>query len=221
MAAHSLKDRSCWVFDLDNTLYDSRYNLFHQIDLRMRAFVQEFLRLGPDDAFRVQKQYFREYGTTLRGLMARHALDPAPYLAHVHDIDLSMIPPNPELDALLAALPGRKVIFTNASANHAERVVERLGIARHFDGCLDIVGTNYVPKPERATYDQLVAQFGLSPTSCVMVEDMARNLKPAKDLGMATVWVETESDFAREGGEDPHVDYRTTDLTGWLADVLA
>ncbi|MGB0682686.1 MAG: pyrimidine 5'-nucleotidase [Magnetovibrionaceae bacterium] len=221
MANRDLKSIHTWVFDLDNTLYDARCNLFHQIDIRMRGFIEDFLGLGPDEAFRIQKTYFREYGTTLRGLMDRHGLEPERFLDHVHDIDLGVVEPNPALDRHLDTLPGRKVIFTNASAGHAERVTKKLGINRHFEGCLDIVGTGYLPKPQARTYDILIDRFGIEPEGAVMVEDMARNLSPAKALGMTTLWVRTDSDFGREGSGGDYIDHVTDDLTAWFGELLS
>lgn len=217
----NLNPPEAWVFDLDNTLYCSSYNLFGQIDVRMKTFIAEFLNMEPDEAFKVQKRYFREYGTTLRGLMDRHDLDPADFLNHVHDIDVNVVPPNPVLDAALEALPGRKLIFTNADVNHAERVMERLGVRRHFEAVFDIVACDYVPKPQPGVYHRLVERFDLVPERTVMLEDMARNLIPAADLGMTTVWVRTENDWGQEGSDGDHVHHVTDDLTSWLSELAA
>jgi putative hydrolase of the HAD superfamily len=206
-----------WVFDLDNTLYSETYNLFGQVEVRIKSFVAEFLNLELEAAFKVQKQYFRDYGTTLRGLMECHDVDPMVYLDHVHDIDLDVVPPNPDLDEALQALPGRKIIFTNADLGHAERVMERLGVSHHFEAVFDIVACDYVPKPEPTVYQALVTQYDLEPHRTVMVEDMARNLKPAADMGMTTVWVRNDNDWGREGSEGDHVHHVTDDLTAWLS----
>jgi putative hydrolase of the HAD superfamily len=207
-----------WVFDLDNTLYCGVHGLFEQIDLRMRDFLARFLDVDETEAYRVQKSYFKQYGTTMRGMMINHAMDPRPYLDHVHDIDISAIPPAPELDQALARLSGRKLIFTNADTAHAERVLARLGIAHHFNAVFDIVEADYVPKPEPQVYDLLVKRFAINPSSAVMVEDIARNLEPAAKLGMATVWVRpvTECAICKEDPDGDHVDFITDDLTAWL-----
>jgi putative hydrolase of the HAD superfamily len=205
-----------WIFDLDNTLYSETCNLFGQVEVRIKSFVAEFLNLELEAAFKVQKQYFRDYGTTLRGLMECHDVDPVVYLDHVHDIDLDVVPPNPDLNKALQALPGRKIIFTNADLGHAERVMERLGVSHHFEAVFDIVACDYVPKPDPAVYQALVDQYDLEPQRTVMVEDMARNLKPAADMGMTTVWVRSNNDWGREGSDGDYVHHVADDLTAWL-----
>ena len=208
-----------WVFDLDNTLYSGVHGLFEQIDRRMKAYLAQYLDIDEDEAFRVQKTYFRDYGTTLRGMMLNHAMDPKPYLDFVHDIDVSAIPPAPELGRALSRLHGRKLIFTNSDMPHVERVLARLGIADHFDGVFDIFHADFVPKPEPAIYAQMVKRFGLKPERAVMVEDIARNLEPAHALGMKTVWVRpvTECDICKEGPGGDYVHFETEDLAAWLA----
>jgi putative hydrolase of the HAD superfamily len=206
-----------WVFDLDNTLYSETCNLFGQVEIRIQSFVGKFLNLEPETASKLQKKYFRDYGTTLRGLMECNDVDPIVYLDYVHDIDLDVLPPNPDLNAALHALPGRTIIFTNADLGHAERVMERLGVGHHFEAVFDIVACDYVPKPEPAVYQALVQKFDLEPTRTVMVEDMARNLKPAADMGMTTVWVRSDNDWGREGSDDGYVDHIADDLTKWLS----
>ncbi|MCB2099223.1 MAG: pyrimidine 5'-nucleotidase [Rhodobacterales bacterium] len=209
-----------WVFDLDNTLYPASCDLFSQVDRRMKAFIADYLSVPEDEAFRIQKQYFRDHGTTLRGLMTHHGMAPDPFLDYVHDIDLSAVAPNPALDRALAALPGRKVIFTNASVAHAERVMDRLGVTGRFDGLFDIHAADFEPKPRPAVYDRMVAALGIEPTRAVMVEDIARNLEPAAALGMVTVWVRTDSHWGLDGADGDWVHHATDDLTAWLQGVL-
>ncbi len=208
-----------WVFDLDNTLYAASTNLFSLIDRRMRAFIADFLDLDLDQARRVQKRYFREYGTTLRGLMERHGVEPRRFLDHVHDIDLSALAPAPELAAALARLEGRKFIFTNATAGHAERIMARLGVGDRFDSVFDIETAGYVPKPDPGTYRALVDRFALEPKKTVMIEDIARNLVPAAEMGMTTVWLRSDSPWGSEGADGDHVHYVADDLAGWLGRV--
>lgn len=215
----AVRNAQTWVFDLDNTLYPPSINLFEQIDRRMRDYIAAALGISPDDAFRIQKRYFLEYGTSLRGLMNRHGMDPAPFLEHVHDIDVTMLAPAPALDAALAALPGRKLIHTNGSTRHAERVMDRLGVAHHFDAVFDIVAARYTPKPEPGPYADLLSRFGVDPRRAVMVEDMARNLAPAADLGMTTVWVRNDTDHGRTGMEGVRIDFIVDDLVAWLESV--
>ena len=219
--AQPLLHTDTWVFDLDNTLYSGVHGLFEQIDARMKAYLATFLDIDEDEAYRVQKTYFREYGTTLRGMMLNHAMDPVPYLDFVHDIDVSAIPAAPALNAQLARLTGRKVIFTNADMAHVERVLARLGITDHFDAVFDILGADFIPKPEPQVYDTLIKRFVIDPKRAVMVEDIARNLEPAAALGMTTVWVKpvTDCDVCKEQPNGTHVDYETDDLVAWLGSL--
>ncbi len=220
MTPQDVRDVDHWVFDLDNTLYPASANLFDQIDKKMCAYIADYLGLSHAEAYKVQKSYFREHGTSLRGMMENHHMDPGPYLDYVHEIDLSVIEIDRRMNAALDRLPGRKVVFTNAATNYALNVLERLGIAHHFDGVFDIVDADYVPKPEPSVYDTVVERFGIDPTSAVMVEDIARNLRPAADLGMRTVWVMTDRPWAHAEAETANPDFRTTDLSAWLAEVV-
>ncbi len=205
-----------WIFDLDNTLYPANLRLFDQISELMTRFVMDFLELDRTRAAQLQKDYFHAHGTTLKGLMDNHDCDPDEFLAFVHDIDYSPIPEDPRLVDSLGRLPGRKLIFTNGDVPHAERALKQLGLTDMFEVIFDIVASGFIPKPDPAPYRNLVEQHGLSPERCVYFEDIARNLKPAKDMGMTTVWVEG-SPYARvrSTGFD-HVDHRTGDLTDWL-----
>ena len=209
-----------WIFDLDNTLYPASCNLFDQVDARMGAFIQDLLSLPPVEARRVQKQYFREHGTTLRGLMDFHDVDPEDFLHFVHDIDFSVVPAAPELDAALSRLKGRKLVYTNATVPYSERVLGRLGITHHIEAIFDIVAADYRPKPEPDSYHQLIAEHGIDPSRAVLVEDIARNLAPAAALGMTTVWVPNETDWSHDGAEDGHVHHVAEDLAAWLGELL-
>lgn len=209
-----------WIFDLDNTLYPASCDLFSQVDVRMRDFISQYLGLDAKEAYALQKTYFRECGTTLRGLMTRHDMDPGPYLDYVHDIDLSPIVASPELAVALKNLPGNRYIFTNASTAHAERVMDRLGISHLFDGIFDIVEADYSPKPDPVIYDSFIRKYGIDPARAVMVEDMARNLKPAHDLGMSCVWIRGDTDWAREGSQDGYIHHETDDLVTWLKEAV-
>ncbi len=214
-----LKNAEAWVFDLDNTLYPASSNLFAQIDERMRSYIADFLELELSQAERLQKHYFRQYGTTLRGLMNRHGMEPRPFLDHVHAIDLTPVAPDPVLAAALARLRGRKLIFTNATADHAERVVARLGVGHHFDAVFDIAAAGYLPKPEPEVYKRLVKRHRLDPLRTVMIEDISRNLEPAAALGMTTVWVRSANPWAAEGAEGDHIHHVTDDMVAWLEET--
>lgn len=206
-----------WAFDLDNTLYSADCRLFHQIDRRMGEYVSKLLGLDAEAARRVQKEYFRTYGTTLRGLMLRHGVEPRGYLDFVHDIDLTVVAPNPALDAALESLPGTKVIFTNACEPHARRVIERLGIARHFRAIFDIHCAEYVPKPEAEVYARFVAAHCAAPERAALFEDTAANLAPAAALGMTCVLVTPGEDGVINDRAAPHVHHVTDDLAGFLS----
>ena len=208
-----------WVFDLDNTLYHPRANLFAQIDQRMTAFIMELLSLDAVAARTLQKRYFVDYGTTLRGLMHHYGIDPRVFLDYVHDIDLNVVGPDAGLARALEALPGRKLIFTNGDAPYARRVLERLGVAAHFEAIHDIVATDFVPKPEDAPYDQLLGDYGIDARRAVFVEDMARNLLPAKARGMATVWVNNGSEKGGFGASPDFIDLEITDVAAWLSGI--
>lgn len=214
-----------WIFDLDNTLYPASSNLFAQVDRRIGEFIAGYFDLPLDEAKRKQKAYYRDYGTTLRGLMTEHDVDPVAFLDYVHDIDVTPITPSAALDAALADLPGRKLIYTNGSTRHAENVIGRLGVAHRFEGIFDIVAADYVPKPDPRPYAAMVERHGVDPTRAAMVEDIARNLVPAAALGMTTVWVRSEADWSHPDGPGigtgAHIHHVVDDLVAWLADVAA
>jgi putative hydrolase of the HAD superfamily len=217
--AESAAGVEAWVFDLDNTLYPASCNLFAQIDIKMRDFVSKFLGLESEEAYLKQKEYFRQYGTTLRGMMVMHDMDPHAFLDHVHDIDVSPVPPSPDLDAALGRLPGRKLIFTNATVDHAQRVMDRLGVSHHFDGIFDICRTDFIPKPEPSIYDLFIEDYGIDPKKSVMVEDISRNLAPAAALGMTTVWIKTDTKWGHASSDEDHVHHVIDDLNDWLAEI--
>lgn len=216
-----------WVFDLDNTLYPHRSNLFAQIDVRMTAYVAELLAMEPGEARALQKELYREYGTTLAGLMARHRIDPDDFLAKVHDIDYSPIEEDPGLGEAIKALPGRKFIFTNGDRGHAERTARKLGILDHFTDIFDIVAAALTPKPAREPYEKFVALHEIVGPQAAMFEDLARNLLVPKALGMRTVLVvpnNFEPTFSEVWERDAEfvdeVDFVTDDLSGFLRKVV-
>jgi len=220
-SATDLKSADVWVFDLDNTLYPAASNLFDQVDWNMTDYVAALLDVDRVEARRLQKDYFRSFGTTMKGLMTVHDVDPHEFMAFVHDIDLSPISADATLNNAIESLPGRKVIFTNGSTPHADNITKHLGIDHLFEGCFDIVDAGFEPKPNLATYKVFCERFDIDPTRAVMVEDMAKNLAPAAALGMTTVWVDTGEAWAQESAEHGHVHHRTEDLTVWLGDVIS
>ena len=209
-----------WIFDLDNTLYPASASLFPQIDVRMGAFIQKRLDLDPQSAWAVQKGCFHSHGMTLPGLMAEHGVDPHEFLAFVHDVDIDVVAPHPELADLIARLPGRKFVFTNADAPYAERVLARLGLSDSFDALHDIHALDYVPKPQAPAYASMCGTHGIDPTCAVFVEDMARNLVPAKAIGMTTVWIDNGSEQGPDERRD-HIDLIIPDVASWLTGVVA
>lgn len=205
-----------WIFDLDNTLYSATSELFSQIDWNITRFVAKFLNIEETAARTIQKDYFRRYGTTMRGLMNLHDVDPQEFLEYVHNIDLSPIANDPKLNLALDKIPGRKFIFTNGSTAHAQKVIKKLGIEDYFDAIFDIVDSSYIPKPDPGIYEKLCSKFNIKPSNAVMVEDMACNLLPAHNMGMTTVWVDSGIDWSRNTQFEQCIDYKTDDLTSWL-----
>ncbi len=222
-ASRGFEDVETWVFDLDNTLYPAQHDLWGQLDARMRDYVANFLGVTPEEAFVVQKDYYRRYGTSLRGLMIEHGLDPTPFLAHVHDVDLTNLEPSPRLAAAIEQLPGTKLVYTNGSEQHAKNVLGKLGLGGHFAAVHDIVAAEFHPKPTEEAYQRFLRAHGVEPTRAAMFEDLARNLEVPHRLGMATVLVippdervDASESWEFEGREASYVDHITDDLAGFL-----
>ena len=217
-----------WVFDLDNTLYPHHSNLFSQIDVKMTSYVATLLNLSREDARVLQKELYKEFGTTLNGLMIRHKIDPDDFLQKVHDIDYSWVAPDPALGEAIKALPGRKFIFTNGDRSHAERTARQLGILDQFDDIFDLVAAGLTPKPAPETYDRFVALHKVVGANAAMFEDLARNLTVPKAMGMTTVLIvpnNFEPTFSeiweRDAEHEDAVDFVTDDLKGFLTAIRA
>jgi putative hydrolase of the HAD superfamily len=206
-----------WVFDLDNTLYPASSGLFPLVQARMNDYICARLGVSMEEAKALRARYFREHGTTMHGLMAVHRVDPHEFMAFVHDVDLSVVPANPALAEALQGLSGRKLIYTNGSVPHAENLLRHLGISHHFDDIFDIVASDFAPKPAMTALRLFVDRFGIEPTRALMIEDMARNLAPAAELGMTTAWVKTGVDWAAIASDADHINYVVDDLAGFLA----
>jgi putative hydrolase of the HAD superfamily len=222
----TFKNVESWIFDLDNTLYPHHLNLWQQVDVRIRDYIVDFLKVTHEEAFRLQKDYYRRYGTTLRGLMEEHGLEPDQFLEIVHQIDHSPLTPNPSLGAAIAALPGRKFILTNGTRRHADAVMRRLGIEQHFDAVFDIQAAELEPKPRPVVYERFLARHQVNARRAAIFEDLARNLEVPHALGMITVLVVPEGTRAvlREewelaGRDSAHVDHVTDNLTAFLRGV--
>ncbi len=216
-----------WVFDLDNTLYP-HHILWQQVDDRIRAYIENFLQVPKDEAFRIQKDYYKRYGTTMRGLMTEHGLKPDDYLEFVHQIDHSPLTPNPALGSALENLPGRKLILTNGTRKHADAVMKRLTVHEHFEDVFDIIAAELEPKPSPKTYERFLARHDVDPHKAAMFEDLARNLEAPHALGMTTVLVVPEGqrevfrqDWELAGRDAAHVDHVTDNLTGFLEAIAA
>lgn len=203
-----------WVFDLDNTLYPPAARLFDQIEVRMTDYVMQALRLDRPEADRLRRDYWHRYGTTLAGLMAEHHVDPGPYLTTVHEIDLSALRPDPALTAAIAALPGRKIVYTNACGPYAGRVLAARGLSDAFDAVYGVEHAGFRPKPEPEAFAAVFARDGLSPRNAAMFEDDPRNLAAPHAMGMRTVLVGP----AAPAGD--HIHHQTDDLAAFLSQLV-
>jgi len=217
-----------WVFDLDNTLYPHHVNLWAQVDERIRDYIAGFLKIPHDEAFRLQKDYYKRYGTSMRGLMTEHGMAPDDFLDFVHQVDHSPLEPNPALGLALERLPGRKLILTNGTRRHADAVLARLGLVGHFEDVFDIIAAELEPKPSSLTYDRFLAAHGVDAGKAAMFEDLARNLAVPHALGMTTVLVVPEGtrevfreDWELAGRDAPHVDHVTEDIVRFLETVAS
>ena len=215
------KEINTWIFDLDNTLYSADSGIFQQVHELMGKFVSSHLDIGIEDAKIMQKKYYKQHGTTLRGMMDNHGVDPDHFLAEVHKLDYSIVGPNHKLNEQLKKLQGRKIIYTNANMQHALDVLERIELSNFFDEIYDIKMANYIPKPELAPYEQMVKQFDIETKSSAMFDDIAKNLVPAKNVGFTSVWIdagyENFSDDIKASKK--YLDYETTNITEFLEDV--
>lgn len=213
-----------WVFDLDNTLYPADAQIMTQVDRRMTEFVMQLLDLEFDDARAVQKKYWRGYGTTLNGLMANHTVDMAHFLDFVHDVDHSVITPDPVLAERVRGLDGKRLVFTNGSVKHAEKVIDRLGLNGVFDDLYDIEAGGYMPKPHRESFDRFTTKHAIDPKGALMFEDSARNLETAAGLGFTTVLIrahehDPHGESAGPGDHPTYVNYAADCLRTFLGQV--
>jgi putative hydrolase of the HAD superfamily len=200
-----------WVFDLDNTLYSTPL-LYDAVGERMTAYIARALAISDAEALVLRERYFDDYGATVVGLSRHHAMDAHDFLAHVHDVDYSVLDPDPELGALIEQLPGRKIVFTNGGGGHGQRALAQLAIAHCFELVFDIEAAGLAPKPQHAAYERLIAACGIDPAKSALIEDSARNLEPARALGFATVLV---------GAQSPHADHAAPDAKAFLRSVLS
>ena len=215
----SLNSVKWWLFDLDNTLYSGKTKVFEQIDKKMSKYISEKINVSIEEAKKIQKNYFYEYNTTLNGLIKNHKIDANEFLEYVHDIDINFLKKDEELDQELRKLKGKKIIFTNGSKKHAVNVITKIGIEKHFDGIFDIVESEFMPKPAIEPYKKLVKKHKIDPNLCVFIEDIARNLKPAYEMGMKTVWIENDEPWAKKFSDSYFVDFTTNNLSKFIKKI--
>ena len=215
----SLKFIKYWLFDLDNTLYSGNTKVFDQVDKKMSQFISEKLNVSIEKAKEIQKNYFYEYNTTLNGMIKNHKINADEFLDFVHDIDVDFLKKDVQLSAELSKLDGKKIIFTNGSKKHAKNIMQRIGVNQYFDDIFDIVDCDFIPKPSIEPYKKLIDKHKIDPNLCVFIEDIARNLKPAYEMGMKTVWIENEEPWAKKFSDSNFINYKTKNLSGFLKQI--
>ena len=214
-----LRSIKFWIFDLDNTLYSGTTRVFEQVDKKMTEYISKKLKVDKEEAKKIQKNYFYEYNTTLNGMIKNHKINALEFLEFVHDINIEFLQKDPGLAKEIERLDGIKIIFTNGSRKHALNVTKRLGVDQLFDDIFDIVDCDLIPKPLIEPYKKLVKKHKIDPKLCVLVEDIARNLKPAYEMGMKTVWIENNEPWASKFSDSNFVNYRTNNLSEFLKKI--
>ena len=214
-----LKKIKYWLFDLDNTLYSGDTKVFDQVDKKMSKFISEKLKISEKEAKKIQKNYFHEYNTTLNGMIKNHDIDANEFLEFVHDVNLDFLKKDEFLGNQINKLNGKKIIFTNGSKAHAANVTGKIGIDKLFDGVFDIVDSDFYPKPSMEPYKKIIENYNIEPEYCIFFEDIARNLKPAHELGMKTVWIKNKEPWAAEYSDAEFVNYRTDNLANFLKEI--
>ena len=210
-----------WIFDLDNTLYSADSGIFQQVHKLMGQFIVERLNVNINEAKNIQRKYYKKHGTTLRGLMDDHGIDPDSFLEEVHKLDYSIVNPNLKLAKNLENLNGKKFIFTNANKKHADIILDKLQITNLFEGIFDIKMANYIPKPEIQTYEKLIETYNINPNKTIMFDDIAKNLVPASKIGFTTVWIDVgHENFSDDiASSKKYLDHQTKDLSNWLSNI--
>ena len=208
-----------WIFDLDNTLYSGETKVFEQVDKKMSKYISDKLNISIDEAKKIQKNYFHKYNTTLNGMVKNHKINPEEFLESVHDINIDFLQKDLELAKEMKKLEGKKFIFTNGSKKHAINVTRRIGINQYFDDIFDIVDSDFIPKPAIEPYKKLVEKHKIDPKLCALVEDIARNLKPAYEMGMKTIWIENDEPWSKEFSDSNFINYKTNNLSGFIKKI--
>ena len=215
------KNINTWIFDLDNTLYSADSGIFQQVHILMGKFVSEHLNIELEEAKKLQKKYYKQHGTTLRGMMDNHGVDPDHFLSEVHRLDYSIVHPNKKLNIELEKLEGRKIIYTNANRQHADNVLKKLELDHLFEEIFDIKNANYIPKPEITPYKQIIKEFNIDPLNAIMFDDIAKNLVPAKKVGFMSVWINAGyENFSDDiASSKKFLDFETKDISKFLNKV--
>jgi putative hydrolase of the HAD superfamily len=208
-----------WIFDLDNTLYSGDTKVFDQVDKKMSKFISDKLNVSIEEAKKIQKNYFHEYNTTLNGMIKNHEIDADEFLEFVHDVNLDFLKADKPLKEEISNLDGKKFIFTNGSKAHAANVTKRIGIEKLFDGVFDIVESEFIPKPSIEPYKKIIEKYKIEPQYSIFIEDIARNLKPAHELGMKTVWIKNNEPWAARFSDSDFINYKTDNLAKFLKDI--
>ena len=208
-----------WLFDLDNTLYSGQTKVFEQVDKKMSKYISEKLNIDIKEAKEIQKSYFYKYNTTLNGMIKNHKIDANEFLDFVHDIDVDFLKKDLNLAQELEKLDGKKIIFTNGSKKHAINITQRIGIDQYFDDIFDIIDCEFIPKPAIEPYKKLVEKHKIDPKLCVFVEDIARNLKPAYEMGMKTIWIKNDEPWAKKFSDSEFINYKTNNLSEFLKKI--
>ena len=208
-----------WIFDLDNTLYSGKTRVFEQVSKKMSEYISKKLNISVVEAKEIQKNYFHEYNTTLNGMIKNHKIEADEFLEFVHNINIDFLKKDPMLSEELQKLGGKKIIFTNGSKKHALNVTKRIGIDQYFDDIFDIIDSEFVPKPAIQPYKKLVEKHKIDPKLCGFVEDIARNLKPAYEMGMKTVWIENDEPWAKKYSDSDFINFKTKNLSEFLKQI--
>jgi len=208
-----------WIFDLDNTLYSGDTKVFDQVDKKMSRFISDKLNVSIEEAKKIQKNYFHEYNTTLNGMIKNHKIDADEFLKFVHDVNLDFLKADKPLQQEITNLDGKKFIFTNGSKAHVANVTKRIGIEKLFDGVFDIVESDFIPKPSIEPYKKIIEKYKIEPQYSIFIEDIARNLKPAHELGMKTVWIKNDEPWAAKFSDSDFIDYKTDNLAKFLKEI--
>ena len=216
---NDLKSIKFWLFDLDNTLYSGKTKVFEQIDKKMSKYISKKLNVDIKEAKEIQKSYFYQYNTTLNGLVKNHKIDADEFLDFVHDINIDFLKADIELAKELEKLDGKKIIFTNGSKKHAINITQKLGVDQYFDGIFDIVDSDFIPKPSVQPYKKLVKKHKIDPYLSVFIEDIARNLKPAYEMGMKTVWIINDESWAKKYSDSNFINYKISNLSKFLQQI--